>query len=138
MSKKTKAAPEAKALAPEKKSVGKSAKKTKAVTPRAPTPNPEVEALRVEITELRKALTEKLARLSDLGGQMGGESATVMRVLEMMRGSKGATKQELVEETGAKKGYIDALVNRILPAKGYILEGKPREGDRVKAYRIDG
>ena len=62
---------------------------------------------------MRKTLADKLTRLRELGGQMGGESEVVRKVVELLRDAKGATKLELVEETGAGVGYISALLNRM-------------------------
>jgi len=133
---KPKKQPKVATQAPEqpKKQPRKATQKPKAA-PKAP--SPEVESLKAEILALRKTLAEKTAQFRSLGGSLGGgETDTVRKVLELLRRKDGATKLELGEATGAKKGYVDALLNRILPGKGHQIEGQPREGGRVKAYRV--
>ena len=127
-----------KAVAPQpdqaRKQPSKTTRNAKAVSKAS---SPEVESLKAEILALRKTLAEKTALFRSLGGSLvGGETDTVRKILELLRRTQGATKRELVEATGAKKGYVDALLNRILPGKGYEIEGQPREGGRVKAYRF--
>ena len=129
--------PEVKSEA-EAKPAKKAARKVEVRPEPAPAaPSAEVAALRDEITALRAALNEKLAKWRAMGGSMTStESPTVRQVLDLLRRPEGATKQELVEATGAKKGYVDALLSRILPEKGYQVAGEVREGGRVKAYRV--
>jgi hypothetical protein len=93
--------------------------------------------LRSEIGAIRKQLDTKLAALRTLGGpKKKGGSETVDRVLSLLLGP-GATKSVLVAETGAKKGYIDALLSRILPARGHSILSTRAEGAREKTYRVE-
>lgn len=97
----------------------------------------EVERIRAEIRELRAALAHKTLELRALGGQEpGGVSDTVQKVLELLRREEGATKAQLVEATGAKEAYVAALLNRILPNKGYSISSTVLQGAKVKTYRL--
>jgi hypothetical protein len=89
-----------------------------------------------EIAGLREGLSRKMAELRALQGQTGGESDVVLRVVELLSRPEGATKAQLVEQAGAKKGYVDALLNRILPERGYTITGATVSGERTKTYRI--
>jgi hypothetical protein len=95
------------------------------------------DALKGEIRALRHQLAQKTADYRALLGDAGrSESQVVQRVLELLRKPDGATKATLIAETGAKKGYIDALLNRILPARGHALHSNPVDGARARVYRI--
>lgn len=108
-----------------------------AQTAPAPSTNDDAAArLTQEIKELRQAVSNKAAELRALRGQAGGESEIVRRVLELLSRTEGATKVQVVEETGAKKGYVDALLSRILPEKGYVITATAVSGQRAKIYRI--
>lgn len=96
----------------------------------------EATRLRQEIVELRAALAHKTAKLHALEPQMAGQSDTVRRVLELLGREEGATKAQLVEATGAKKAYVEALLNRILPSKGYSISSAALEGAKVKTYHL--
>jgi hypothetical protein len=89
-----------------------------------------------EIKEQREELSRKVAELRTLKGQASGESDIVRRVIELLSRTAGATKAEVIEQTGAKKGYVDALLNRILPEKGYTITATTVTGERTKSYRI--
>jgi hypothetical protein len=95
-----------------------------------------VERLAKEIKEYREALSRKMAELRTLKGQTSGESDVVRRVVGLLSRTEGATKAQIIEETGAKKGYVDALLNRILPEKGYTMTAITVSGERTKTYRI--
>ena len=100
-------------------------------------PRPERSILASEIESLRKALNSKLAELRAIDGpgrKVG--SGTVERVLTLLLGA-GATKSQLVTETGAKKGYVDALLGRILPDRGYVITSDRSEGSREKMYHAE-
>ncbi|HYN81281.1 MAG TPA: hypothetical protein VES88_07250 [Gemmatimonadaceae bacterium] len=93
--------------------------------------------LKQEIRTLRKQLAAKTATYRSLVGQsLRGESKTVVQVLALLAESDGATKSRLITETGAKKGYIDALLSRILPSRGYVISSIAVDGTRSKAYRL--
>jgi hypothetical protein len=93
--------------------------------------------LRREIAELRQTLAAKIAELRSLEGpRQGGESVTLRRVVGQLRRPDGATKAQLVEETGAKPGYIDALLSRILAEKGYTVVSEALPTGKAKLYRI--
>ena len=90
-----------------------------------------------EIKALRKQLAEKTAAHRLLSGKESGEgSKTVAQVIAMLSASAGASKAQLIAETGAKKGYVDALLNRILPSRGYVVTSVPVDGARARAYRL--
>ena len=89
-----------------------------------------------QIREQREVLSRKVAELRALKGETGGESDVVRRVVELLSRPDGATKAQLIEGTGAKKGYVDALLNRILPQKGYTVTASTASGGRIKTYRI--
>lgn len=94
-------------------------------------------ALKEEIRILRKQLAEKTAAYRSLVGQgLRSESKTVVQVLALLAEPDGATKSRLVTETGAKKGYVDALLSRILPSRGYVISSIAVDGTRSKAYRL--
>ena len=95
-------------------------------------------ALRSEIRTLRKLVQDKSAQLRSLdgGAKTGGASVVVTKAVALLLRQEGATKDVLVSETGAKKGYVDALLNRILPERGYSITATPIEGSRQKSYRI--
>jgi hypothetical protein len=93
--------------------------------------------LKHEIQVLRKQLAEKTAAYRSLAGQnLKGETKTVTHLLSLLGRPEGATKATLVSETGAKKGYIDALLSRILPSRGYVIDSFSTEGARTKSYRV--
>lgn len=97
----------------------------------------EVSRLRAEITELRTTLSKKTAELRALAGEKSdGLSDTVRKVLELLEREEGATKVQLVEATGAKEAYVAALLNRILPNKGYSITSTVLQGAKVKTYRL--
>jgi hypothetical protein len=104
--------------------------------PAQPEGEDAAERLAKEIKEHREALSRKMAELRALKGASGGESDVVRRVVELLSRSEGATKAQVVEETGAKKGYVDALLSRILPDKGYTIAATTVSGERTKTYRI--
>ena len=90
------------------------------------------EGLRV----LRQQLAEKTAQYREsVGKKPSGKSETVSKVLAMLEEGEGATKERLIAKSGAKKGYIDALLSRILPSRGYLITSNFVEGTRAKAYR---
>lgn len=89
-----------------------------------------------EIKVLRQAVSRKTAELRALKGQSGGDSEVVRRVVELLSRAGGATKVQVVEQTGAKKGYVDALLSRILPEKGYVITATTVAEQRGKTYRI--
>jgi hypothetical protein len=60
-----------------------------------------------EIRKHREVLARKVAELRALKGDTGGESDVVRRVVELLSRTEGAT--------------MDALLNRILPEKGYTI-----------------
>lgn len=96
-----------------------------------------LETLKAEIGVLRHQLAEKTAEYRvQLGDAGRAESQVVRRVLELLSQPDGATKTALIGDTGAKRGYIDALLNRILPARGHVVQSFPVEGARTRAYRI--
>jgi len=93
--------------------------------------------LDAEIRLLRAQLAEKTAAHRLLrGGNQTRESGTVAKVLALLSMPDGVPKARLIAETGAKKGYVDALLNRILPARGYELHSFPFAGSRTRAYRL--
>lgn len=93
--------------------------------------------LKQEIVELRATIARKGAELRALGGEASvAQSDTVRKVLELLAREEGATKGQLVEATGAKEAYIAALLNRILPGKGYSISSAVLEGAKVKTYRL--
>lgn len=93
--------------------------------------------LKHEIQILRKQLADKTAAYRSLAGQnLKGETKTVTHVLSLLGRPEGVTKATLVSETGAKKGYIDALLSRILPSRGYGIESLSVDGARTKSYRV--
>jgi hypothetical protein len=93
--------------------------------------------LKAEIQQLRRQLLEKTTAYRSLvGNSPERESKVVAAVVAMLSETSGATKTALVEKTGAKKGYIDALLNRILPARGIEISSAPIDGGRVRSYRI--
>jgi hypothetical protein len=95
------------------------------------------DALNDEIRALRKQLAEKTAAYHLLtGGGREVGSQTVAKVVAMLSEPAGATKSRLMAETGARKGYIDALLNRILPGRGHTISSFPVDGARVRGYRI--
>lgn len=97
----------------------------------------EAARLRQEIIALRATLANKAAELRALGGNgPDGQSDTVRKLVELLKREEGATKAQLVEVTGAKKAYVEALLNRILPSKGYLISSAVLEGAKVKTYRI--
>jgi hypothetical protein len=104
-------------------------------------PEPEVSRrtqLQREIGTLRRQLAEKSAELRELEGRTGlSETPTVAKVLRLLTSPDGATKEELIRETGAKKGYIDALLSRILGQKGYLIRAKSVAGRSTKTYFVD-
>lgn len=90
-------------------------------------------ALKEEMRSLREQLASKTAEYRLLiGNKPAGESKTVARVLELLSEPSGATKGRLADETGAKKGYIDALLGRILPSRGYVVSSSQVDGTRVR------
>ena len=104
--------------------------------PAEPDGEDAADRLEREIREQREALSRKMAELRSLKGPAGGESDVVRRVVELLSRAEGATKAQVIEETGAKKGYVDALLNRILPEKGYTITATTVSGERTKTYRI--
>jgi hypothetical protein len=94
--------------------------------------------LKEEIRSLRSQLAEKTSEYRALEGRReGGESGVVKKVVSLLSQEGGATKARLIAETGARKGYIDALLNRILPARGYEVSSLQIVGERMHAYSID-
>lgn len=63
-------------------------------------------------------------------------SERIQKVLELLRREEGATKSQIAEGTGAAKGYVAALISRILPEKGFTLTAEAQENSREKVYRI--
>jgi hypothetical protein len=93
--------------------------------------------LRHQIKSLRKQLAEKVAEYQNVAGkEPRSDTKTVAMVLQLLGRPEGTTKVDLVKETGAKKGYIDALLSRILPSRGYMITSLSVEGTRTKSYRI--
>ena len=70
------------------------------------------------------------------GQEPDGVSDTVRKVLELLGREEGATKAQLVQATGAKEAYVAALLNRILPSKGYSVSSTVLQGAKVKTYRL--
>lgn len=100
-------------------------------------PGIEVTRLRGDVAKLRATLAQKMAELRSLGGEARNDlSDTVRKVVELLGRAEGATKAQLVEATGAKEAYIAALLNRILPSKGYLISSVLPEGAKVKTYRL--
>ena len=97
----------------------------------------DVPRLRGEIAELRATLAQRIAELRALGGEESGRpSDTVRKVLELLEREEGATKAQLVEATGAKEAYVAALLNRILPSKGYSISSNVLPGAKASpSYR---
>jgi hypothetical protein len=94
--------------------------------------------LRAEIAALRRTLTAKIEQLRAMQGHTGAtETATVSRTLSLLRRPGGVSKEELIRETGAKKGYVDALLGRILSAKGHRIVANQIENSRAKAYTLE-
>jgi hypothetical protein len=99
-------------------------------------PDP-VAILKQQIKALKKQLAEKTAAYHLIVGQQPkSDTKTVANVLELLAKPDGATKADLVTGTGAKKGYVDALLSRILPSKGYVITSFSVDGARTKSYRI--
>jgi hypothetical protein len=94
-------------------------------------------SLTAQIATLRAAMNAKIAELRAIDGSAKKTgSDTVNRVVALLAGS-GATKSELVAKTGAKKGYVDALLGRILPSRGYRIIASRADGAREKMYRME-
>ena len=100
-------------------------------------PQDQAARIRAEIAELRTVLAQKTAELRSLAGaESGGLSDTVRKVLELLGREEGATKTQLVEATEAQEAYVAALLNRILPSKGYSVTSTVLPGAKVKTYRV--
>jgi hypothetical protein len=96
----------------------------------------QADVLKEEIARLRKLLAEKTAEYRGIAGNTKQESATVERVLALLGNAEGISKADLVAKTGAKKGYVDALLSRILPARGYLIDSIASADSRARIYRL--
>ena len=93
-------------------------------------------ALKSELQTLRRQLDERSKEYRSLTGKAPRASQTVAKVIALLSDPGGVTKLQLAEQTGAKRGYVDALLNRILPARGHIISSEPLNTGRGRLYRI--
>lgn len=75
-------------------------------------------------------------RLGRSRGKDGKPSEVMTKAIQLLSRKDGATKDQLIEETGMAGGYASALLTRILKEKGYEVVASAIEGSRAKAYRI--
>ena len=125
----------------------------------------QAEALRTELTQIDNSLAEakekynsfcatrrervkEIRELLKSAGkpakprktrEPGAVSEIGQQVLEFLAREEGVSKAELEAALpDSKPAYLSALVGRVLPERGYKIEGRTVEGQRGKRYYLIG